>query len=98
MLNFNPSPNKSHIVVSGDEIADVVSGDPRQTAITEKIDLDGKFIVPGLWDVHTHIGKGIPDSEARDETSAERTIRAGENCLKSLRMGITSLRLSLIHI
>ena len=89
---LNPLPSKGHIVVSGDEIADVASGEPQQAGITEKIDLDGKFILPGLWDVHTHIGKGIPDSEARDETSAERTIRAGENCLKSLHMGITSLR------
>nr|MCS5661967.1 amidohydrolase family protein [Dehalococcoidia bacterium] len=48
---LNPLPSKGHIVVSGDEIADVVSGEPQQAGITEKIDLDGKFIVPGLWDV-----------------------------------------------
>ena len=32
------------------------------------IDLNGKYILPGLWDVHTHIGDLIPDPDNLLET------------------------------
>ncbi len=88
----NPLPRKGCLTITNDEISEIsqVLGKTRETG--NMIDLSGKFVLPGLWDVHTHIGKGIPDIEAAGEPIVERTIRAGQNCQKALDLGITSLR------
>jgi|TARA_B110000438_G_scaffold86625_1_gene86117 imidazolonepropionase-like amidohydrolase len=59
------------------------------------IDLKNKYIMPGLWDVHTHIGDLIPDPNnlLETETLPEYTIRAGRNAIDGLKKGITSLRI-----
>ncbi len=59
------------------------------------IDLSGKYVHPGLWDVHTHIGDLIPDPNnyLETETIAEYTIRAGKNTIDGLKKGITSIRI-----
>ena len=59
------------------------------------IDLNGKYVHPGLWDVHTHIGDLIPDPNnyLETETIAEYTIRAGKNTIDGLKKGITSIRI-----
>ena len=89
----NPSPKPASVVVEGGQIVDVLSSPPPQaTAEATVIDLKGGFLLPGLWDVHTHIGRGIPDHEARDESTAERTVRAGRNCTDILNLGFTGLR------
>ena len=89
----NPSPKPASVVVEGGQIVDVLSSPPPQaTAEATVIDLKGGFLLPGLWDVHTHIGRGIPDHEARDESTDERTVRAGRNCTDILNLGFTGLR------
>jgi imidazolonepropionase-like amidohydrolase len=59
------------------------------------IDLKNKYIMPGLWDVHTHIGDLIPDPNnlLETETLPEYTIRAGRNAIDGLKKGVTSLRI-----
>tara|TARA_B100001250_G_scaffold304059_1_gene265869 strand:+ start:516 stop:1724 length:1209 start_codon:yes stop_codon:yes gene_type:complete len=59
------------------------------------IDLNDKYVHPGLWDVHTHIGDLIPDPNNYLETEsiAEYTIRAGKNAIDGLKKGITSIRI-----
>ncbi len=89
----SPSPREGSVVVVGEHIQEVT--DSRRPSIpsgAEVIDLGGAFLLPGLWDVHVHIGRGVPDSEARDESVAERTIRAGSNCMDALALGITGIR------
>ena len=83
----NPLPRKGCLTITNDEISEIsqVLGKTRETG--NMIDLSGKFVLPGLWDVHTHIGKGIPDIEAAGEPIVERTIRAGQNCQKALDLG-----------
>ncbi|HIA75489.1 MAG TPA: amidohydrolase family protein [Rhodospirillales bacterium] len=85
-------PRDVHVSVENGEIADVSDSAIPDNSDTKTIDLRNKYILPGLWDVHTHIGRGIPDHEARDETTAQRTVRAGDNCQRALTLGITSLR------
>ncbi len=89
---LSPEPKEGHISVINGEIAEISENTLSKNSDFQILDLKDKYLVPGLWDVHTHIGKGIPDSEARDETTAERTIRAGNNCRRALNLGITSLR------
>ena len=89
----SPSPREGRVIISEGRIQDVAPASGRPTpGGAEVIDLKGGFLLPGLWDLHTHIGRGIPDSEARNESAAERTIRAGQNCMEALRLGITGLR------
>ena len=89
---LSAKPRNAHISAVNGEISDVSANTFPDTDDIQIVDLEGKYLLPGLWDVHTHIGKGIPDHEARDETTAQRTIRAGENCRQALNLGITSLR------
>ena len=85
-------PRDVHVSVENGEITDVSDSAIPDNSDTKTIDLRNKYLLPGLWDVHTHIGRGIPDHEARDETTAQRTVRAGDNCQRALTLGITSLR------
>jgi len=89
---LSPEPREVHIAVENGEIAEVSGSTFPDNSDIQTIDLRNKYLLPGLWDVHTHIGRGIPDHEARDETTAQRTVRAGENCSRALNLGITSLR------
>jgi len=61
---------------------------------TSVIDLEGAFLLPGLWDSHCHPGGMIPDPGRVScfETDAERTLRAVRNTSAALRAGVTTLR------
>ena len=58
------------------------------------IDLEGAYLLPGLWDAHCHPGGMIPDPNrvAYFETEAEHTLRAMRNTMAALRAGVTALR------
>ncbi len=89
----SPEPRESTVVVEGSKIIDLLpanSAPPDGDA--RVIDLGGGWLLPGLWDVHTHIGRGIPDPGWREETIAERTTRAGRDCMNALALGITGMR------
>ena len=89
---LNPEPVPGNIIVESGKIVDISTQPLKSDTADRVFDLSGKYVVPGLWDVHTHIGKGIPDSEAQEEMLSQRTIRAGINCREALKLGITSLR------
>jgi imidazolonepropionase-like amidohydrolase len=58
------------------------------------IDLGGGYLVPGLWDVHCHLGDLIPDPHnyLNTESICDYTIRAGRNAIDALRAGVTGIR------
>ncbi|MCX8251359.1 MAG: amidohydrolase family protein [Dehalococcoidia bacterium] len=86
-------PRELTVVVEGTNIVDLVPpGSPVSSGDAQEIDLRGGWLLPGLWDVHTHIGRGIPDPGWRDESIAERTTRAGRDCMNALALGITGMR------
>ena len=85
-------PAASNILVVEDTIKELSTFLDKKLGTDQIIDISDKFILPGLWDIHTHIGKGIPDIEAMVEPLSERTIRAGRNCIDALNLGVTSLR------
>lgn len=43
------------VIVSGNRISDIVAGQPDLSGILEVVDGKGKFLIPGLWDMHTHL-------------------------------------------
>ena len=53
---LNPEPVPRNIIVESGKIVDI-STQPLKSDIADRVfDLSGKYVVPGLWDVHTHIG------------------------------------------
>jgi len=71
-----------------DVLAAVAASDAR------RIDLDGSFIIPGLWDSHIHLGAYVPPYEQAFEHEApgHHMIRCIRKMQDNLRCGITTLR------
>ncbi|MDG1681461.1 MAG: amidohydrolase family protein [SAR86 cluster bacterium] len=83
-----------HIQIKDDRILSVSKQDiTSENDFAESIDLEGKFIMPGLIDAHCHISFDEPKSN--DELFFHRreglaAIIAGTNALKVLQSGVTS--------
>jgi len=86
------------VVIEGNRIAAVESqpfaGEPDKE--TRVIDLEGAFVLPGLWNNHSHLGDLLPDPNGMldDEPLTRATIRAGRNAMDALKAGFTSLRMT----
>jgi imidazolonepropionase-like amidohydrolase len=94
--DLQPFPAKVVIdkgrITAVDKLDSVGESRPSEGAVI--IDLDGAYLLPGLWDSHCHPGGMIPDPNrvAYFETEAEHTLRALRNTSAALRAGVTSLR------
>jgi len=58
-------------------------------------DMSGRWVMPGLMDMHVHLGLALPGPgamAAKLETDMELTIRAYRNALDSLQAGVTFIR------
>jgi imidazolonepropionase-like amidohydrolase len=82
------------LTIVGDRITRIDTDGARRDQDAKVIDLDGAFAVPGLWNVHTHLGGMFPDNfrQEHHESAADRTIRAGRNLLTASARGITGIR------
>lgn len=86
------------VLVSGGKIAAV--GPAASVAIpagAEVVPMDGKWLVPGLMNVHVHLGLKLPGAEGAalaDETDPEMALRMADNARKSLLSGVTTVRLT----
>jgi imidazolonepropionase-like amidohydrolase len=84
------------VIVEDDKIAELKAGPYRQgVGEGDRVfDLEGGYVLPGLWDVHAHLGDLIPDPEHLLETESpiDYAIRAGRNAMDALRAGITGIR------
>lgn len=94
-VSDDPKPFSATVVVEEGKIAAIETekaAQPPEGATI--IDLDGAYLLPGLWDSHCHPGGMIPDPHrvACFETEAERTLRAARNTTAALRVGVTALR------
>jgi imidazolonepropionase-like amidohydrolase len=88
------APYPGHIQIKDERILSVSKQDiTAENDSVESIDLEGKFIMPGLIDAHCHISFDEPKSN--DELFFHRreglaAIIAGTNALKVLQSGVTS--------
>nr|MCS5648020.1 hypothetical protein [Dehalococcoidia bacterium] len=51
-------PRDVHITVENGEIVEVSETALSHNSDILTVDLRNKYLLPGLWDVHTHIGRG----------------------------------------
>jgi imidazolonepropionase-like amidohydrolase len=60
------------------------------------IDLEGGYVLPGLWNNHSHLADLLPDPKniLVNELVLPAAIRAGRNAMDALRRGFTSLRIT----
>ena len=56
---LSPEPKEGHISVLNGEITEISENTLPKNSDALTLNLKDKYLVPGLWDVHTHIGKGI---------------------------------------
>ncbi len=62
----------------------------------EVIDANGLWLVPGLMNMHVHLGLTLPGAAGAalaNETEAELALRMAANARASLRAGVTTIRL-----
>ncbi len=56
------------------------------------LDLGGAWLLPGLWDVHTHLRSTTWTGSEAPMTSAEAALVNGKNAMEALQAGITAMR------
>lgn len=82
--NENMKPYKADILVNNGIIEDIITNGKSPSECSE-IDLDGKYIMPGLINMHVHLaGNGKPQKKQRDN---EKLVK------KSLRHQLADLQL-----
>jgi imidazolonepropionase-like amidohydrolase len=85
------------VLVKGDRISAV--GPAATTPIPQGAKvarLDGKWLIPGLMNMHVHLGLKLPGAAGAalvNETDAEEVLRMAANARRSLESGVTTLRL-----
>ena len=92
-----PTMHDMTLIIDGDTISALQPGpyeSGEDTQDTRVFNLEGAYVLPGLWAVHTHLGAIFPDANKLTfkESAADCVIRAARNCTDALRVGITGIR------
>ncbi len=86
------------VVIEGNRIRSVTQTPYKgaSDADTRVFDLRGAYVLPGLWNNHSHLGDLLPDPKEmlEDEPLLRASIRAGRNAMDALKAGFTSLRIT----
>ena len=87
------------LVIQDNRIEDIYSGIYQNSGGEipgiRVLDLKGGYVIPGLWNVHGHLGDILPDIHnlLPNEPLGNAFIRAGRNAMEGLRAGVTSMRI-----
>ena len=87
----NPAPvPQASITVEEGRIVEVLDGHRSpDTRDAQVVDLDGAYLLPGLWDIHIHPEYPIPFGQ----TVAEQTARFGQNLIQGMtEAGVVGVR------
>lgn len=85
------------VLIEGDRIAQVgPSGSITVPAGAKVVPMNGQWLVPGLMNMHVHLGLKLPGAAGNallNETDAEEALRMADNARRSLLSGVTTVRL-----
>jgi len=85
------------VLIEGDRIKAVgPAATVNLPADVQKIRMDGKWLAPGLLNMHTHFGLKLPGpagAALENETDMELVLRMADNARQSLYAGVTTVRL-----
>lgn len=92
-----PPIEQATVVIKDGRIASIRSDttvSDSENGALETIDLQGGYLLPGLWDCHAHPGGSIPDPLrlTEFESEADRALRALRNTQDALQVGVTAIR------
>jgi imidazolonepropionase-like amidohydrolase len=79
-----------HMLVEGETIKHVGSGHP--AAADRRLDLGGAYVLPGLWDVHTHLRTTTWTTPSLPMDAPEAIYSYGWCAMEALQVGVTSMR------
>lgn len=86
------------VLIEGERIVQVgPSSSVTVPAGATVIPMQGKWLVPGLMNMHTHLGLKLPGAQGNallNETDAEEALRMADNARKTLQAGVTTVRLT----
>ncbi|MFT5352072.1 MAG: imidazolonepropionase-like amidohydrolase [Gammaproteobacteria bacterium] len=94
---YGKSPIKNAVVlVSNERITAIGTADDVEIpAGAKQIDARGKWLIPGLMNMHVHLGLILPGkmkAELANETEGELTLRMAAAAREILQMGVTTIR------
>ena len=78
------------VLVDGSVIREIGQGKAPRAERT--LDLGGAWLLPGLWDVHTHLRSSTWTGLEPAQTLPETVLEYGRNAMDALLAGVTSLR------
>jgi imidazolonepropionase-like amidohydrolase len=92
-----PSLENATVLISGERIVKVGPKDAVPLpAGTKIIAMNGKWLIPGLMNMHVHLGLKLPGAAGNslvNETDTEEVLRMAGNARRSLLSGVTTVRL-----
>lgn len=97
-LDGSPAISDAVVVIDGDRITAVgPAATTKVPASAEVLRVTGKWIVPGLMNMHVHLGLALPGrqgAELANETDGELALRMAANARATLLSGTTTVRLT----
>ena len=97
-LNSAVPIHNAVILVEGDKIAAIgVSGKVKIPDGAKQVDAQGTWLLPGLMNMHVHLGLILPGkmaAELANESEAALALRMVANARETLQAGVTTIRLT----
>ncbi len=94
----NPIMEDMTIVITGNRITEISEGEYTggEDPYTRILDLNGSYVLPGFWNMHSHLSDLHPDVNniLGTEPVLPAAIRSGRNAMDALKRGFTSLRMT----
>lgn len=86
------------VLIEGDRIKAIgPAGSVQLPAEVRRISLDGKWLAPGLFNMHVHFGLKLPGpagAALANENDMQLVLRMADNARQSLYAGVTTVRLT----